>query len=176
MSTKTKGAALASVFVSALMLFGGACGGSSDKGSDTSGNSGDPSSVTTDKSGSNASSCADLFNVSEELSTRLDAMSTAISEGTSNSISAEMIAMAATLDSFTPSVPSDVRGDWKIIVAGFRTYADALQGVDFTNLSDAATMEKLSAAAATMDDAKYAEASANLEAWITKNCPSYALK
>ena len=176
MSTKTKGAVLVTVFVSGLMLFGGACGGSSDKGSDTSGNSGDPSSVTTAKSGSNASRCADLFTVSEELSTILDAMSPALSEGPSNSIPSVLIAMSATLDPLPPRVPSDVRDGWKTIVAGCTAYADALQGVDFTNLSDAATMEKLSAAAATMDDAKYAEASANLEAWITKNCPSYALK
>ena len=176
MSTKTKGAALAAVLVTGLMLFGGACGGSSDKSSDSSTKSGESSSATTTKSGGDASSCSDLFNMSEELSTKLDAMSTAMSDGTSNNMSADMTAMAATLDSFTSSVPSEIRGDWKTIVSGFRTYADALQGVDFSNITDPATMEKLSAAAATMDDAKYEEASTNLEAWTTKNCPSYALK
>lgn len=175
MSAKTRGTALAAVLVTGLMLLGGACGGSSDKSSDTSAKSGDSSSASTVKSGGDDSSCADLFNMSGELAMQFDAMTTAMS-GSSGGVSADMNAMAATLDAFTSSVPDEIRNDWKTIVSGFTTYANALQGIDSADFTDPAMMEKLTAATATMDDAKFQEASTNLEAWTTKNCPSYALK
>jgi hypothetical protein len=51
-----------------------------------------------------------------------------------------------------------------------------MKGVDMNNLTDPATQEKLTKAAASMDDAKFQTASDNIEGWVTTNCPSYANK
>jgi hypothetical protein len=84
--------------------------------------------------------------------------------------------MMSSLDSFTSTVPSAIRDDWKSLVSGLKEYADAMKGVDMNNLMDPATQETFTKAAASMDDAKFQKASDNIEAWVTKNCPSYANK
>ena len=94
----------------------------------------------------------------------------------SSGTASDMNAMVSSLESFTSSVPSAIRDDWKTIVAGIKSYADALKGVDMNNLMDPATQDKLMKAAASMEDAKFQKASDNLDAWVAKNCPSYANK
>jgi hypothetical protein len=51
-----------------------------------------------------------------------------------------------------------------------------MKGIDMNNLTDPAMHEKLNAAVASMDDAKFQTASDNIEAWVATNCPSYATK
>jgi hypothetical protein len=82
----------------------------------------------------------------------------------------------SSLDSFTSTVPSAIREDWKSLVSGLEEYADAMKGIDMNNLTDPAMQEKLNAAVASMDDAKFQTASDNIEAWVATNCPSYATK
>lgn len=174
MRTTKKSAVLAAVLMAGLMLVGTACGGSSNKSdsASSSGSSSESSSATTAKSsGGDASSCLDLFNKTEELSTKMDAMMT-----DSTGSSSDLSAMVSALDSFTSSVPSAIRDDWKTIVSGIKSYADAIKGVDMNNLMDPATQDKLMKAAASMEDAKFQKASDNLDAWVAKNCPSYANK
>lgn len=174
MSSKKKGAVLASVLVAGLMLMGTACGGSS-KSSDSASSSGDSSSATTAKpssGGGDSSKCVELFNKTEELSAKMDAMDTS----TSGDMAADMDSAVKTLESFTSQVPSEIRDDWKTIVSGFKSYADALDGVNFNNLTDPATMEKLTKAGAALDDPKMQKAYDNIEAWTNKNCPSLATK
>jgi hypothetical protein len=155
-----------------LMLVGAACSSSSDKSGDSS-NGSEPSSVTTAKpGGGDSGACVDLFNKTEELSANLESsMSTA-----SSSSFADLSAMMSSLDSFTSTVPSAIREDWKSLVSGLKDYADAMKGVDMNNLTDPATQEKLTKAAASMDEVKFQTASDNIEAWVTANCPSYANK
>lgn len=177
MHTTKKGAVLAAVLMAGLMLVGTACGGSSKKSdsASSSGSSSESSSATTAKSsggsGGDASNCLDLFNKSEELSSKMEA-----AMSNSSGTASDMNAMVSSLESFTSSVPSAIRDDWKTIVAGIKSYADALKGVDMNNLMDPATQDKLMKAAASMEDAKFQKASDNLDAWVAKNCPSYANK
>jgi len=177
MRTTKKGAVLAAVLMAGLMLVGTACGGSSKKSdsASSSGSSSESSSATTAKSsggsGGDSSSCLDLFNKTEELSAKMDAMMT-----DSTGSTADLNAMVSALDSFTSSVPSAIRDDWKTIVSGIKSYADAIKGVDMNNLMDPATQDKLMKAASSMEDAKFKKASDNLDAWVAKNCPSYANK
>ena len=177
MRTTKKSAAFAALLMAGLMLVGAACGGSSkkDDSASSSGSSSESSSATTAKSsggsGGDSSSCLDLFNKTEELSAKMGSSMT----GTSDP-SADVSSMVSALDSFTSSVPSAIRDDWKTIVAAIKSYADAMKGIDMKNLMDPATQEKLTKAAAAMDDAKFKKASDNIDAWVAKNCPSYANK
>ena len=168
----TKRAAFATLLMAGLMLVGTACSGSSDKSGDSSNGSESSSATTAKVVEGDASSCADLFNKTEELSANLESsMSTA-----SSSSFADLSSMMSSQDSFTSTVPSAIREDWKALVSGLKDYADAMKGVDMNNLTDPATQEKLTKAAASMDDAKFQKASDNIEAWVTTNCPSYANK
>ena len=173
MRTTKKSAAIAALLMAGLMLIGTACGGSSSKSNESSSSSGSSSETTAKPSGGggDAGSCADLFNKTEELSAKLEA-STATSTGSVDDLGS----MVSTLESFTSSVPSAIRDDWKTLVSGLKGYADAMEGVDMNNLMDPATQDKVMKAAATMDDAKFQKASDNLDAWVAKNCPSYANK
>lgn len=171
MFTKKKSAAMAAFLIAGLMVVATACGGSSSKSSDSSGNSSaESSSATTAKSGGNDSNgCAELFSQSEKLSASMDALDT----GSTGDMTSNMSAVVKALESFTSDVPSAIRDDWKTIVAGIKDYVSALDGVDFNNMTDPATMEKLTKAGAALEDPKYQQASDNLDAWTQKNCPGY---
>ncbi len=161
----TKRAAFAALLMAGLMLAVTACGGSSSTSSTTT-------TASSGGSGGDASSCADLFNKTQELSASMESSMTT----TSGSSSVDLSSIVTTLDSFTSSVPSEIRGDWTTIVAGIKTYADAVKGIDMTNVTDPATQQKLMDASAAMDDAKFLQATNNIDAWTAKNCPSYANK
>ena len=174
-STK-KRAVLAALVVSGLMLVGTACGGSSSKSSDSASSSGSSSETTAKSSGGgsggDSGKCAELLKKSEALAAKMEA--TGSSAADSGDMSAGMSSMIKDLESFTSTVPSDIRGDWKTIVDAFKEYASALEGVNMNNLTDPATMEKLTKAGAALDSAKVQKASDNLDAWTKKNCPSLA--
>ena len=160
MQTKKKRAVLSVLLIASFMLVGAACGGSSNNSgssSDTSAKSG---------SGSDASACADLFNKTEELAAEMDALD-------AGEMSSAASAMVKSLESFSSSVPSEIRDDWKTVVSTIKTYTEAIAGLDFTNLSDPTTAAKLAKAGSAMDDAKYQKASENLDQWTQKNCPSF---
>jgi len=162
MQSKKKHWAFSAFLITGLMLAGAACGGSSS-------NSGSASATTAKSgggSGGDASVCADLFNKSEELAARLDALDT-------GEMSAGVSSMVKSLESFSSSVPSEIREDWKTILATIKTYAETTAGIDFTNLTDPTTAAKLAKAGSAMDDAKYQKASENLDQWTQKNCPSF---
>jgi len=162
MRSNNKSAALAALLIAGIMLVGSACGSSSS-------NSG-ASSTTTAKSsggnGSDASACADLFNKSEELAVEMDALDT-------GEMSAGVSSMVKSLESFSTSVPSEIREDWKTIVATIKTYSEAIAGIDFNKLADPDTVAKLDKAGSVMDDTKFEKASENLDQWTQKNCPGF---
>ncbi|CAB4690023.1 unannotated protein [freshwater metagenome] len=172
MRRTTKRAAFAALLMAGLMLVGAACSSSSDKSGGSSNGSESSSATTAKPEGGDSGACVDLFNKTEELSANLES---SVSSPASTS-SVDLSSMVSSLDSFTSTVPSAIREDWKSLVSGLKGYADAMKGVDMNNLTDPATQEKLTKAAASMDDAKFQTASDNIEAWVTTNCPSYANK
>ena len=162
MRSNNKSAALVALLIAGIMLVGSACGTSSS-------NSGASSTTSAKSSGGNggdASACADLFNKTEELAAKMDAL-------VAGEMSAGVSSMVKSLESFSPSVPSEIREDWKTIVATIKTYAEAIAGIDFTNLADPTTAAKLAKAGSVMDDPKLEKASENLDQWTQKNCPSF---
>jgi hypothetical protein len=162
MQSKKKRAALSALLIAGIMLVGSACGSSSSN----SGASSTTSAKSSGGNGSDASACADLFNKSEELAAKLDALDT-------GEMSAGVSSMVKSLESFSSSVPSEIREDWKTIVATIKTYAEAIAGIDFNNLADPDTVAKLDKAGSAMDDAKFEKASENLDQWTQKNCPGF---
>jgi len=175
MSAKRKSASLAALLLAAFMVLGTACGGSSSNGSDSSeSSSAESSSASTAMSngGGGATNCLELFKMSEELAT---AMAGTVM-GQTGDVSSSMSGLAEALQSFSSNAPSEIREDWKILASGFTAYAEALEGVNFNNLTDPATMDKLTKASEMIDDSKMQKASDNIEAWANKNCPSYATK
>ena len=160
MQTKKKRAVLSVLLIASFMLVGAACGGSSNNSgssSDTSAKSG---------SGSDASACADLFNKTEELAAEMDALD-------AGEMSSAASAMVKSLESFSSSVPSEIREDWKTVISAIKSYVEELAGIDFANPADPTTEAKLAKAESVMDDAKYQRASENLDQWTQKNCPSF---
>lgn len=167
MRSRKKSAAFAALLIASFILVGAACG---DSSSTT-----DASSTTTAKSsgsGSDATICADLFNQVEDLVATMDASDT----GTTDEMSPDMSQTMKSLESFSSSVPSEIREDWKTVISAIKSYVEELAGIDFTNPADPTTEAKLAKAESVMDDAKYQKASENLNQWIQKNCPSYATK
>jgi len=163
MRSKKKRWAFSAFLIAGFVLVGSACGGSSS-------NSGSSSATTTKSGGSSdASACADLFNKTEELAAKMDALDS----GTVDKTSPGMSATLKSLESFSSSVPSEIREDWKTVLATIKTYTEAIAGIDFTNLSDPTTAAKLAKAGSAMDDAKYQKASENLDQWTQKNCPGF---
>ena len=105
----------------------------------------------------------------EDLVATMDASDT----GTTDEMSPDMSQTMKSLESFSSSVPSEIREDWKTIVATIKTYAEAIAGIDFNNLADPDTVAKLDKAGSAMDDAKFEKASENLDQWTQKNCPGF---
>lgn len=168
-----RGGSLAAFLIAGFMILGTACGGSSSKSNDSSGStSAESSSATTASSGGGAANCAELFNMSEKLATAMSANGM----GVTGDVSSSMSASAKALEAFSSQAPSEIRDDWKTLASGFTAYAQALEGINFNNLTDPATMEKLSKATESMDDSKMQKASDNINAWIEKNCPNLAGK
>lgn len=173
MRNQKQRAVFAALVLAVLMIAAAACGGSSSTSSESSGGASSESSESTAKSSSGDSSkCAELFSKTDQLSSQMDAFDTGAGDGTSPDFNG----MVKVLESFTSDVPSVIRDDWKIIVTGFKEYASALNGVNFSNLTDPGTMEKLTKAAESMEDPKFLAAYENIERWTNQNCPSFATK
>ena len=176
MRNQKQRAVFAALVLAFLMIGAAACGGSSSTSSESSGGASSESSESTAKSssgsGGDSSKCAELFNRTDQLSAQIDTFDT----GSGGDMSADLDGMVRVLESFTPDVPSAIRDDWKTIVSGFKEYASALEGVNFSNLTDPGTMEKLTKAGEAMEDPKFLKAYDSIEKWTEENCPSYATK
>ncbi len=176
MRNQKQSAVFAALVLAVLMIGAAACGGSSSTSSESSGGASSESSESTAKSSSggsgDSSKCAELFTKTDQLSSQMDAFDA----GAGDDMSPDFNGMVKVLESFTSDVPSAIRDDWKTIVTGFKEYASALDGVNFSNLADPGTMEKLTKAAESMEDPKFLAAYDNIERWTNENCPSYANK
>ena len=141
--------AVAAIVVAGLMLVGVACGGSSSK------------TVTDAVTGNNE--CAKF---SEKLDKAMSNTSSSSASGMD-----DLTTLYKDLDSMTSSVPSAIRGDWKVYVDFFKQYADAMKGVNLDNLmSDPAAMQRMTDAMSKLNDPKYQTAMNNLTAYFSSGC------
>ena len=174
-SSVKRGGLFAGVVLTGLLLVATACGGGSKSSSSSDSNGSTATTVSSSSGGSSsggggsdASNCASLAKKFDEASAKMDSQTAA---GMS-----DFTAIYKNLDALTSSVPSEIRGDWKVIVDQFKVYADAMNGIDMNNLTDPATMQKLTDAMAKLDSSKFETAMNKIDAYFNKLCPSYAGK
>jgi hypothetical protein len=73
---------------------------------------------------------------------------------------------------FVDRAPDEIRADLQVLADAFAKYADALEGVDLKagEAPDAATLQKLQAAVASIDQAEVQAASERVDTWARENC------
>ena len=105
--------------------------------------------------------CRDLVNLSSQLSQAI----TGTGSGNVKAYSTYLKALAA-------KAPPDIRPDFKVISDAYAKIADALGNANLNSGQppDAATIAKLTKLGQEIDQAALAKASANIGAWLQKNC------
>jgi hypothetical protein len=168
------------VSVAALLLLGAGCGGSStDSAGDTTATipSADTTSLTDTSGGTDTNSgtdtgaeasiagCTELTDLSVKFS---QAMATAAS----GSGTPDMETTAKAYQEFADQVPEEIRDAFKTVAAAFASYADVLKDLDLSSgaTPDPDTMAKFAEAMKKLDNAELTAATAEIEAWATKNC------
>ena len=75
---------------------------------------------------------------------------------------------------FAAQAPEEIRGAFTTLADAFAKYADALKGVDLSSgkVPDAATVAKIAKATQSLSGSSLATASAQITAWVNKNCSS----
>lgn len=69
-------------------------------------------------------------------------------------------------------VPADVVADFDTYAEGVQAYAEALKGVDVTDLSDPATQQQVSDAAEALESPSMTAAEDNIEKYFAATCPA----
>jgi hypothetical protein len=74
--------------------------------------------------------------------------------------------------SFVDKAPSGIKPDLQILADAYSKIVDAIGKVDLKpgETPDAATIQKLQEAMASIDNAKVQQAAQNVTTWVTKNC------
>jgi len=163
--------------VAALLLVAAGCGGSSDS---SSGDSTTTIESTDTSSGTDTSSSTDATDTDVDVSlagcTQLADLSVKFSQAlgaaTSGTGASDLEETAKVYEEFADQVPEEIRNAFKTVAAAFSTYADALKDVNLTpgQTPDADTLAKLAEAAKGFDNAELTAATAEIEAWVKKNC------
>jgi hypothetical protein len=166
--------------VAALLLVGAGCGGGSEASAgdstatiesadttaftDTSGGTDTSSSTDTGEAVSIAG-CTELTDLSVKFSQ-------AMAAAAGGSGTPDMETTAKAYQEFADQVPEEIRDAFKTVAAAFATYADALKDVDLSAgaTPDPDTMAKFADALKELDNAELTAATAEIEAWATKNC------
>jgi ABC-type glycerol-3-phosphate transport system substrate-binding protein len=70
--------------------------------------------------------------------------------------------------------PSDIKADLQVLADAFSKYIDALGNINLKpgETPDAATLQKLQQAIASVDETKVQQASQHLDAWAKTHCPA----
>lgn len=78
----------------------------------------------------------------------------------------------ALMKQFADQTPADIRPDFEVLATVYAKYAEALKGVDLTSgkAPSADVIARLQKLSTEIDQAKLATASANIGAWVQKNC------
>jgi hypothetical protein len=118
----------------------------------------------TDASPSFASGeCRELVDAAADLSQSL---------GAGTGTSADFQDSQRVFQEFVDRAPEEIRADLQVLADAFTKYADALEGVDLQagETPDAATLQKLQAAVASIDQAEVQAASERVDTWARENC------
>jgi hypothetical protein len=122
-------------------------------------------STSTETSGINFASgdCSKLLQSAQELSQSLSAAAT----------DKEKLRQAKQLfQDFVNKAPSEIKADLQVLADAFSKYIDALGNIDLKpgQTPDAATLQKLQQAIASIDQTKVQQASQHLDAWAKEHC------
>ncbi len=116
--------------------------------------------TTSGLSGFSAGKCRDLAESGQKLSA-------AFSGGTSGQ---SLKKYSELLQEFAKKVPSDIRGDFKVLADYVSKIADVTGSLKAGQTPDPQVLAKLQKLATQIDQAKLTQASQNITAWIQKNC------
>jgi uncharacterized protein YceK len=116
--------------------------------------------TTSGLSGFSAGKCRDLAESGQKLSA-------AFSGGTSGQ---SLKKYSELLQEFAKKVPSDIRGDFKVLADYVSKIADVTGSLKAGQTPDPQVLAKLQKLATQIDQAKLTQASQNITAWVQKNC------
>jgi hypothetical protein len=161
--------------VAALLLAAAGCGGgSTSSAGDTTATieSADTTEATDTSSGTDTSSTDESLEGCTELADLSAKFTQALGAATTGSGMPDLEKTAKVYEDFVDQVPEEIRDAFRTIADAFSTYADALKDVDITpgQVPDAETLAKLAEAAKGFDNTKLTAATAEIEAWVKKNC------
>jgi len=169
--------------VAALLLVAAGCGGSSESSAGDSTatiESTDTTDGTDTSSGTDTGSSTDATDTDEdaslagcpELADLSAEFAQALGGATSGSSMPDLEETAKVYEEFADQAPEEIRDALKTFAAAFATYAEAVKDVDLKpgQTPDPETLEKLGDAAKAFDNPELTEATAEIEAWVKKNC------
>jgi hypothetical protein len=177
----------AAVAAAALMLVAAGCGGSSSESSSAAAETTTSSettgmettatetesseSTTSEETGSTGSETTGLTGACKDLAEIGQKYSEALAKAGSGSDN-DLGAAASAFSEFADQVPDEVKADFQTLADAFAVYAKALEGLDLKagEVPSASQIAKLTEAAKSFNAGKVTQASANIEAWVTKNC------
>jgi hypothetical protein len=163
--------AMTIVVVLVLALVGASCGGDDETAADTDTVVTETEGITAEETTTDETTDDGSFDTSEcsELIAAAASVSTAFS-GTEATDDAEET--RAQFQEFADNAPDEIQDDLQVLVDAYELYADALADVDIQagEVPDAAALQELQDAIASIDQAEVQEASANINAWTTANC------
>jgi len=167
--------------VSVLALIAAGCGGGGSKSSAT------PETTTTTETTTEATTTESTPTTTETTtetttSTTPDFVASGkckeLSEkaqkafGQASGANADIEKSAQAFQDFVDEVPSEIRGDVQVFADAISAYADAIKGTGYTpgQAPTADQIAKLQEAAKSFNQEKVQQASANITAWVQKNC------
>ena len=85
---------------------------------------------------------------------------------------AEVDQLEGDLDTLRAQVPPAIASDFETYAAGVQAYGEALKGIDLTNLSDPATLQKIEAASQKLESPEMNAAADAFEQYFADTCPT----
>jgi hypothetical protein len=178
------GTRVAAVLVAGLLLGATACGGGDDSSSDGDAIQASAESSTTTADGSTSGS-DDLGDLSDELgdlgelggdclssSMAFLSLSMAPLGFMGGASEADIAELEGQVDDLSGEIPEEIRGDFETYAAGIQAYADAMKGMDSSNILDPEFQSQMEEAGAELETPEMEEASANIEAYFAAECGS----
>ncbi len=176
--TRTK---VAAVLMAGLVLGAAACGSSSKNDASSNGDAIKSSDATTTSttarsttttSGSSSSGLDSLGGAGDCLQAAgaYAAVSLQLLQYLGGATQSQISDLESQIGQLKAEIPSAIQSDFDTYSAGIKAYADAMQGVDMSNILDPSVQSKLEAAGNALDTPEMKTAQANIEAYFDKNC------
>jgi hypothetical protein len=172
---------LAAVLVAGLVLGAGACGGGSKSTESSTGDavkSSSESTTTTEKS-SSTKSTSELSDSLNSLGGAGNCMTAGLAYfalsmqalGASFGMSESDLAdMQSSISELKGEIPAAIQSDFNTYAAALSQYADAMKGMDMSDLMNGSSQAE--DAAKILETPEVKQAQANIEAYFDKECPS----